>query len=119
MLPTDLSGMLWLRRQIAAIMDSTWAAVTTAPSCSANHSTGAGPGAAAAAMVTTTPTTSSQLSSRTSASDGNTCMTASSGSSGCTPGSTSTHSSMTGSSSGYKPDLIIANQLAYGQVGVL
>jgi hypothetical protein len=81
MLPTEMSGMFWLRSQIKQVMDSVWLAAT-APTPAADDDK------ATVTVETTTISTSSSSSSDSPSSYH-----------GC-----------------FKPDLILANQLAYGQV---
>jgi hypothetical protein len=100
MLPTEMSGMFWLRSQIREVVDSVWRAATDAVPPRGNPC---------------------QPRSSSSPNDNLTCH-----SSGLIAAAYSSADAAQGSAAAaalgeasrpFKPDLILANQLAYGQVG--
>jgi hypothetical protein len=94
MLPTEMSGMFWLRSQIREVVDSVWRAATdVVPPCSPlPPSSSTGDGSCGLLAVAYSPVAG-----------------------GC-PAATARQADGTARGP-FKPEIILANQLAYGQVG--
>lgn len=114
MLPTEFSGMFWLRQQIQETMDSVWAAATE-PGPAAGQDLLQLATATAAAPKGLEDATQ-QLHTKALLQQMHNLRCASEADAGAFDGPSSGPEAHITTSPLYKPDLIVANQLAYGQV---